>query len=373
MTRFGLWPWYGLLLALGLGLGLAARGDETISNVPRASNPGPRGIKVLITWLSELGADVRVETVPLTQLKTDVATVVMAAPSASWVDANELAALQTFVRQGGTLVLLTPRTGLRGPLRPFLQLRDAPAIPPSPITDDPTGASIAVVHARGALSGIHTLRVSADPPVVVDRVDAISMTSPPAVFWFPLGRGHIYVAAGSDLAENARLPLEGNGQFWLNLAQNGPMWFDESHHQSKTNDVASLNVWPTVLQFIWVGLVFVFAQGRRLGRLAPEPRATPPSTLDYVDAMASVTERARVGPQLIENTLRHVRRLLSERLSIPLSVTDHERIVQLTLALKMEPSQARALFLSNDFLVMSQALSHLEAQLDGRSRETLES
>lgn len=359
MTRFGLWPFYALLLVLALALGLAAESNERISSVPRVDNPGPAGLKVLHTFLTEAGFDVRVGAVGLEQVPAEVKTVVIPAPVAARLDEADVSALRRFAGGGGTLVVLAPRAVSLGALREFLAVKGRGSVPMESTARDPAGATLKVVHPRGALSGVKHLRVSGEAALILSRPDAVPLTEPPAVWWFREGRGEVYVASGADLAQNGRLDLADNAQLWLNLAARGPMWIDEFHHVARAGPAPTLNLWASLLQFGFVALVFVFATGTRLGPPRDEPRRIHRSGLEYVDAMARLTQRAGVESELVEALRRDVRLFLHERLGLSMQTTDDERVRAMTTALGLSASDAAALFTDTDFLSLSRRFQAL--------------
>ncbi|MDX2013922.1 MAG: DUF4350 domain-containing protein [Myxococcaceae bacterium] len=359
MTRFGLWPFYAVLLVLALALGLAAESNERITSVPRVDNPGPAGLKVLHTFLTEGGADVRVGTVGLDQVPADVKTVVIPAPLAAHLDEADVSALRRFAQAGGTVVVLVPRAVGLGALRDFLAVKGRSPVPMESTPRDPAGATLLVVHPRGALSGTKHLRVSGESAVTLSRPDSVPLTNPPAVWWFREGQGEVYVASGADLAQNGRLDLEDNAQVWLNLAARGPMWIDESHHVARAGPAPTLNLWATLLQFGFAALVFMFASGTRLGPPRDEPRRIHRSGLEYVEAMARLTQRAGVEPELVEALRRDVRLFLHERLGLSMQTTDDERVRVMVTSLGVSSTDAAALFSDTDFLSLSRRVHAL--------------
>jgi hypothetical protein len=228
---------------------------------------------------------------------------------------------------------------------------------------DPAGATVRVVHQRGALSGVKHLRIAGESSLALDRPDAVAMTNPEAVWWFKEGAGEVYVASGADLAQNGRLDLEDNAQLWLNLAARGPMVIDESHHVARAGPAATLNLWATLLQFGFAALLFVFATGTRLGPPRDEPRSVHRSAREYVEAMARLTERAKVEPELVTSLRHEVRLFLHERLGLSMTTTDEERVRAMVSSPGLSHEEASALFTDDQFLSLSRrvhAVTRLE-------------
>lgn len=365
MKRLGAWPIFGALLALAFVMGVAADGEAQVSSVPSVVNPGPRGLRVLSTWLKEAGADVRRGEVPLTEVPDDVATVVIPAPIASTVTGAEIEALRHLLTRGRTVVLLANRRGSLSQYAFLAKLRGGPTPPILAIPKDGAGATAEVRFPVGLLAGARTLRVASEPQALVETHGAVALTEPPVLWAVPAGAGELYVALGADLIENARLDLADNAVIWRNAAARGPLWIDESHHQARATGRPTVNLVASGLQVLVVAFVFVLARGRRLG----PPRAEPPpplrSTAEYVDALAHMTLRARVDPELVEALRRQVRLTLQERLGLALSLPDAERARALSVTLGLEDEEARALFTDDDFSSLSRRVARLEERLDG--------
>lgn len=364
--RLGAWPFFGALLLLALAVGLAAGGEEQVSGAPVVTNAGPRGLKILYTWLSERGADVRVGRDGLEQIPEDVATVVIAAPTASPFDDADVRALGALLDRGATVVLLVARQGSKQVFAPLVHLRTGATTPFEPVRLDGAGTTVQVDHQLGPLRGVQALRVAADSAIRLSDAEALPLTTPPVLWLMPRGRGQLFVAAGGDLVENARLDLADNATLWLNLAAAGPLWIDETHHAARARQTPTVNLWASGLQFLFAAALFVVARGSRLGPVREEPSAPLRSSTEYVEAMARLTQRARLEPELVEALRRQVRLTLHERLGISLELADGERARELEASLTLSSADAQALFTEPDFLRLSRLVARLEARLAGR-------
>ena len=112
--------------------------------------------------------------------------------------------------------------------------------------------------------------------------------------------------------------------------------------------------------------LFVVARGSRLGPPREEPAAPLRSSTEYVEAMARLTQRARLEPDLVDALRRQLRLTLHERLGLSLELPDAERARELALALALPEDEALALFAEPDFLKLSRRVAKLEARLEGR-------
>lgn len=360
MKNLGAWPFLGALLLLALVVSLAAGSEEQVSVTPSITNPGPRGTQVLFTWLSEAKADVRAGRAPLTEVPADIATIVIPAPRAAKLSADELESVRSALARGVTVVLMVARDTSRLELGPLVKLRSSGAPPIESKPNDAVGSTLSVVHHVDAVASVGRLRVASEPGLTVLDDDALPLTEPAGLWALRRGQGVLYVAAGADLAENARLDLEQNSVFWSTLAARGPMWFDEFHHQAQLAERPTVNLWAFGLQFTFVAALFVVARGARLGTVRREPPPPLRSSAEYVEAMARLTHRAKLEPELVEALKKHARLLLHERLGISLQLSDDERARASGL------DGVAALFRDQNFLSLSRRLSALEAELHGR-------
>lgn len=361
MSRLGAWPLLGALLVVAFALSLATGSEEQLTGTPSVTNPGPRGLEVLFTWLTEAGFDVRRGDAPLTEVPNEIATIVIPAPTAALLDEADVRALEGALARGTTVLLFVPRGTGRKHLAPLVKLRSLSGVPLEPLPLDGAGSTLSVVHEVGVLRGVRRLRVAAEPGVRVLDADALPLTDPPLLWARRIGAGTLYVAAGAELAENGRLDLEDNARLWLNVAARGPIWFDETHHRARVDERPTVNLWAFGLQFAFAAALFVVARGTRVGPVREEPPPLQRSTTEYVEAMAQLTHRAKLDAELVEDLRRQVRLMLHERLGLSLELSDEERARASGLPDALE------LFRDQNFLSLSRRLAAVEARLYGRS------
>src|SRR5581483_657884 len=108
------------------------------------------------------------------------------------------------------------------------------------------------------------------------------------LWWQQRGKGEVWLAAGPDLAESARLELDDNLAFWSAIAARGPVAFDEFHQAPKPAPPLTANLWGSLGQLLFCALVFVLAFGARLGPARPTPQERHRSSLEYVTSMAAL-------------------------------------------------------------------------------------
>jgi hypothetical protein len=308
------WWWvYVLLIGLALAAGLGAGAKVSDSPIPSANNPGPHGLKVLRVWLEQTGHDVQLLDGSLERLPPRLATLVLASPQGHGVSTAELARIDDFVRGGGTLVYLAPRhTHVQQDLDDLRGIHSGPA-PSRPATDahpdDLLGVTDAVTVPGGALRKAKALRFIIDDSLTLDADDAVPVTASKMLWYQKLGEGEVWVGAGADLAESARLELDDNLAFWSALASRGPIAFDEFHQAPRPTPALSANLWGSLGQLLFCALAFVLVFGARLG----PPRATPQerhrSSLEYVASMAALAREGCAESDLAAEQVERLRRL----------------------------------------------------------------
>jgi hypothetical protein len=255
---------------------------------------------------------------------------------------EELGVLERFARAGGTVVVLVPRPAeAQRALAAWLHLEpsDEPAPPlDAQRLDDPTGASVAVRWQGGATSGVAHLRVAAEPGLRSTAPGALEVATSGALLHWPLGAGAVWVA-GPELAENRRLELDDNARLWGNLAAAGPIAFLEGHHVAALVPPISTHLQALAMQALLLALIFVLAVAPRLGPPRPTPTALERPLSDSVRALARLTARARVEPQLARALRQRLRALLQERHGIPTAFPSDEAARALATATGLAPEE----------------------------------
>lgn len=337
MRRWGAVSVYAVLVALAVAMGLAVR-QSPQSPVPSVDNPGPQGLAVLRTWLEETGGRALAwrESLATTPLPEPVRTLVVASPKARAVSAEEVRALRAWVQGGGTLVYLAPREREPGvqPLDEWLEVRPGPLAASSseglpPGERDMLGTTAQVWMPVGPLQGVKALRVVLDRGLEVYHPEAVPLAGAgrAVVAWrVAEGKGEVYVLAGTDVAENQRLELLGNLQWWEGLAARGVVAFDEYHHEAAAAAplAARWGLWVFAGQLLVVGLVYLAARGTRFGPARPLGVERHRSALEYVQSLGWLARRSRVERELVPELARQLRWLMHERLGIPVALPEEE-------------------------------------------------
>ncbi|WP_224362242.1 DUF4350 domain-containing protein [Hyalangium versicolor] len=380
---------FGLLITLAAAMGLVTRQAPPESTVPSVDNPGPLGLRALYLYMQEGGATVTAHQESLEALPPGTRTVVIPAPHARAVSPAEVEALERFVRSGGTLVVLTSREKNSGQpaLDDFLQLEQGPWLPADESglpqgEQDPGGTTVGFWLPVGAARDLKHFRVSREHGVSVGLAEAVPLAGQgnSVVLWrLGMGQGEVYVAAGTDLAENRRIELLDNLRFWDALAARGPLVFDEFHHTAVPPPPLSRGLWVFALQCLAVGGLYAFARGTRFGAPRPQLPERHRSSLEYVQSMGWLARRAKVERELLPELARHLRQLMQDRLGVPLLLSEPEAARMLELRcgipaahyLEAHAELARALdapaISPKDYARVSARYARLEAVITGRA------
>lgn len=319
----------GALIVLAMIITALGRQPDSASPLASVNNRGPRGAAVLATWMRESGVAIVELHAPLTTIPPEVKTLIVAAPLIAEVSRDEVASMQRFVEAGGTLVYLDPRGKGQPAIENWLKLKpgSTPALVSEAGLEDVGGTTVAVRFGGGALQGLEKFRVAAEPMLDVQHEGAVPAVGEGALWWLPLGQGEIWIGAGQDLIENARLEVFDNARFWSAVAARGPIAFDEYHLEARTAGLP-ISVTASVWQLVFLALLFLLARAPRLGPAREEPANQHRSSLDYVKAMATLTQNAKVEAALTDALRHEFRRRLDDELGIAAQLSWPEAIAE---------------------------------------------
>jgi hypothetical protein len=179
----------------------------------------------------------------------------------------------------------------------------------------------------------------------------------------PLGEGEVWVFAGADLAENARLELKDNAQLWANVAARGRVAVDEFHQRPSAPVPTTTNLVATALQAGVLALFLLWAMSPRLGPPRTARRPAHRAAREYVEAMAALTGRAQVDGALITAALERFRNRCAEAFGTPPGSSWPELAQELARHGPVDPQVVGRLGAERDFLSLSRHLARLERQL----------
>lgn len=309
----------GLLAALLMLVFVVIVGVDAYQKLRR--QPGPpstynarsAGYKALYLWLRELGVSAERWERPLTELTREADVLVMISPRLG-SGSDELKALETWIRDGGTLIRISPSLDpLAKRLVSEVKRRDrAVSFQPGPYmrgkrtivskmhlaVDSPKPETI--VHARDAFGNLILVEEQENGRVIT--------VSDPSLF------SNLYLRSG----DHARLALD----ILLTHLGKGQLLFDEYHHgYGRINSVAAYvfqsEALVPLLQIAFLVLLVWGAAGRRFGPARPLRREMERSSIEYVRAVAQLFQRVKARRLALESVLRwfdeETRRLLLDR------------------------------------------------------------
>jgi hypothetical protein len=287
---------------------------------PSTYNAGSAGYKALYLWLRETSVPVKRWERPFTELTGEATVLVIMSPRLS-PGPGELKSLETWVRGGGTLVLVSSpwggfaeHFGFEMKMRPHEQKHEGKIMTfqPGPYTRGQ----------RAIMSKMHSGVDSRKPEAVVHCRDAFGNL----IVAVEEGKGRVIAVAEASLFSNLRLREGDHARLALDLLLThlgeGLLLIDEYHHgygriTSVAGYVFRSEAFAPLLQVAFLVLLLWGAGGRRFGPARPLRKETDRSSMEYVRAMAHLFHRVKARRIALESVLRWFdeerRRLLLDR------------------------------------------------------------
>jgi hypothetical protein len=292
------------------------------------------GSQALYAWLAQLGYRVSNHPESVFAVPAQTKAVFLLEPDPNLpLQSNEWQALDRFVQDGGILVCAGDGAGSASVARHYGFSTQPAGYNHSVAAFTPVLRSPPLDTARKIpLSENYLERAEFDylPVLVADQhVYAASL---------PKGQGQVILVADSALFNNAGLKQAGAAELLLNLLAPIPrgtaIWFDEWHHGERTLETtrSGLEDWlvytPTGQAVLWVLLVVfvgLVLQGRYFGRpLAAQKDVDRRAPLEYVNALARLSQRAGHRSEILSGYYRQLKRSLSQRYRIDPNLPDPE-------------------------------------------------
>lgn len=248
----------------------------------------PEGLRVLFGYLDRLG--VERDTLQQFEELPGAGTIVVVAPRAleKQPTSAETRRLQTWVEEGGRLVLIGPQAG-----------EFASGAFSGSRASDGEPASLEPRIPAAFLDGVGRISVDGDR-VLLDSgrwATHVKDTSGQVLATRAVGRGHVVWLSSAYPLSNEGIGLEDNARLaTLLVAIDGPVWFDEYHH----GFVRGVGAWErlgaagraaTVLAVVALG-VLLAAVSRRLGQPIEVPPARAARTGAYMASLAELYRKA---------------------------------------------------------------------------------
>jgi Domain of unknown function (DUF4350) len=306
-------PWVAVVLGVALVVAVAGRGPEEGEPLDPGS-PGPLGTKALMDVLRELGGEVRISsdppgsTIQTTLLLSDDLTPERRQDLLEWV------------RQGGTLVVADPSSGVTevepagstriGLLDAEIERRcDVAALRDVGRVAAPGGVVFEVPASRGAAAGTRACFPRNDGAWLLVQ---------------PLGLGTVVRLGGASVLVNEELGEADNGLLLASLLVPAPGTAVRvlqpplpGGGNAGLGDLIAprvrLALWQLVVAFVLLALW----RARRLGRPVAEPQPVQLPGAELVLAVGNLLQRAKGRGQAAGLLTDDLRRSLAERLGLP--------------------------------------------------------
>ena len=284
---------------LGLTLVLAAAGsagdDADHGRTASVYDEGPGGAATLRRLMQTLGVRTTTLEGDAFAPRVQTATVMFMLNASELVSARDVAALRSYLQDGGTVVVAQDFELFVAPLLDAFDIHLAQLAPSGPTRL--TGPLFAAPPAHEIRSEIgRELRFGPDWDVL--GTDGLA----PTVAMRTEGRGTLIVAGTVMPFLTGSLANADNARFAMALtaaarASGGVVAFDEYHHgvhPAPSMLVLVERTWPgrALLFALVAGYAFVVLTGRRLGPPQPLDPRPPRSSLEYVRGFAGLVRRA---------------------------------------------------------------------------------
>jgi hypothetical protein len=289
---------------------------------PSTYNAASAGYKALYLWLREIGVPVKRWESPLTELPRKAEVLLMLSPRLS-PGPGEVKALETWVRDGGTLVLVSSPWNEFAKHFGFEMKRGFPGQRKQ--NDQETLSFQPGPYIRGQrtiMSKMHPGLDSEKPQVIVHSRDAFGNL----IMVLEEGKGRVIMVADPSLFSNLYLREGDHARLALDVLLThlgeGSLLIDEYHHgYGRMTSVAAYvfhsEAFVPLLQVMVLVLLLWAAAGRRFGPARPLKREIERSSMEYVRAMAHLFQRVKARRIALESILRwfdeESRRLLLDK------------------------------------------------------------
>jgi len=318
----------GILAALLMGVFIVIVGIDAYHKIrkqpgpPSTYNAASAGYKALYLWLRDLGVPAERWERTLTELTQEADVLLMISPRLG-PGPDELKALETWVRGGGTLVLVS--TPWNAFAKPFGFEMKSGFLDQKKNGDQRTPSSQPGPYLRGRrtiMSRMHLGANSRRPEAIVHARDAFGNL----IVVVEEERGRVIMIADPSLFTNLHLREGDHARLALDILLthlgDGRLLIDEYHHgygrvTSVAAYVSESDAFVPLLQVALLLVVLWAAAGRRFGPARPLLRETERSSMEYVRAMAQLFQRVKARRLALESVLRwfdaETRRLLLDK------------------------------------------------------------
>ncbi len=321
-----------LLLIVVTTFATLQRGTGEQYPVFSSISPAPDGALALKLWVKELRYNVNEDVLANFAPPEDASIMFMLEPL--FPTEEELAAVDEWVEDGGTLIAIGERYGMYSLIDHykffFSYLPDNTGVPSNetPLLDSPSALDLSNMNIRIALGSDRG-----------DYVTLISFQDQPVLVSFEQGEGRVILGTVTQAFTNAGLKLPGNPELVLNilaLAKNkGTVWFDEWHHGVQSGEqvlgpTEFLRRTPVGRALLFVAFaVFIafFLQGRSFGRPIPLPQEIKRrGALEHVTGIANLSRRAAHRSSVMMQYHNQIKRKLGQRYRLDPVMSDEDYV-----------------------------------------------
>ena len=343
-----------LFTAVSLLIRATTRFDYTRDHASTRTNPW--GTKAWRELLERSDVPTRTWTQPLTGLSDDVGFLVLLDPVEK-IEADERAALERWVRDGGRLVIApfayreattitgrSARAAMQQTLEEFAIRAvetGAPGITATPAADIELTADLTGVEVPSE-GRLHVMeRAPAEEDRQVAEVLLADDSGAPVAVAVEHGRGTVLALAEAEMLANATLPKADNVVLAANLVFAGGapemVYFDEYHHgfvgAGGVLAGAEVDATPfrnTALALLAVAAIYALGRSRRFGAAVRRSDASRRSSADYVRALAQIYARAGAGRPAALMLASGLRRRIAVAVGMPALADVHVLAGELT-------------------------------------------
>ncbi|HVH85133.1 MAG TPA: DUF4350 domain-containing protein [Terriglobales bacterium] len=311
-----------LIITLVIAAVVAPSGSGS-SGYPSPYSADSGGAKAAYTLLSQAGYQVEHWRLPPAKLlergPNSVLVIVEVTQTAMPEDRQNI---RRYVQAGGRLVAigqtssaLLPRADIM-PGLPHFAWQNYRALLPDSITSNAPEITLA--------PGFYWNRN--DPASNVDFGDS----QHGVVASYKYGKGDVIWWASADPLTNSGITQKSNLQLFLNSigpAQSRAVLWDDYFHEGEVTLLESLLASPlkwSLLQLGLLALAVVFTYSRRCGPVRTLPRSSPMATLEFVETLGALYQRAGATELPVQVAYERFRHLLFRKLGISTSATPQQ-------------------------------------------------
>jgi hypothetical protein len=309
-----------LMLLLAMVGALVGTEGPRPSRYPSSYSAGSDGAKAVFLTLQQLGYNTQRRLDPPQGLSPQDTLLILADPTIR-PSKDERQALRRYVEAGGRILatgissdMLLPDAAAGVNQIFSVEWQDFPALVPGALTRGADSITL-VPLAKWTGSG-------------AQYIPLYGVAETPVAVVYQLGRGQILWLAASTPLTNAGIQRSGNLELLLNFAgspRRTRILWDEYFHGQGRSLAAYFARTPLPWGLAQLGLLLALALlafTRRSGPVHPLARESRLSSLEFIDTLGGLYQRAHAARGAVEVAYQRFRFLLAKRLGMPLTASD---------------------------------------------------